>query len=63
MMIVRVTLVLGTIGLAVACGVCVGIPQKIHPLNEDFEKLTKLMLTLSTVGMALCAMGAILYGQ
>lgn len=63
MMLVRVTLVLGTIGLAVACGVCIGILQRIHPLNEDFEKLTKLMLGLSAAGGLLCAVGAVLHGK
>lgn len=62
-MVTRFILVLGVVGGATSAGLCIGVLQKIHPLNEDSEKLTKTMLGLCLIGTVFCALGAVIYGK
>ena len=49
--------------LALAIGFCRGILEQVHPLNEDFRKITILMMYIFGIALLLCAAAGLIYGQ
>jgi len=62
-MIVNVVMVSGMISLALAVGACIGILLNIHPLNEDFRRMTFVMMYIAFVGLLVLGLGALLNGR
>lgn len=49
--------------LALATGFCRGILEQVHPLNEDFRRLTILMMYVFGLATVLCAGVGMVHGR